>query len=140
MVRLSLALAAALLLAGCTQRTTASNTFKGTEKAVAQVVLDLSEDAQRGRQADVCGQILTDRLQQAVAGDSSCDSEVKKAFEDADVTQIEVDDVSISGNRATVDVHSDAGDKTVRRTFGLLRENGEWRIDSFDAGQSPITG
>jgi hypothetical protein len=119
------------VLGGCTQQTTASNDFTGSEKAVAQVVIDLSEDAQRGRQADVCGQILSERLQKAVAGDSSCDSEVKKAFEDADAAQIEVDDVSISGDRATAEVHSEDRKEDVTRTFELVRENGDWRIDSF---------
>jgi len=131
MPRLPLVLLAALLLAGCTQQPTASNDFEGPEKAVAQVVLDLSEDAQRGRQAHVCGEILSERLQRSVAGDSSCDSEVKKAFEDADAAQIEVDDVTITGDRATAVVHSDDREKEVRRTFELVREDGGWRIASF---------
>jgi hypothetical protein len=131
MSRSLFALAVAVLLGGCTQQTTSSNDFKGPEKAVAQVVLDLSQDAQRGRQADVCGQILSAKLQKAVAGDSSCDSEVKKAFEDADAADIKVDDVTITGDKATAVVHSDDHDTEVKRTFQLVREKGDWRIDSF---------
>jgi hypothetical protein len=129
-MRVSLVLAA-FLLAGCTQQTKASNDFKGPEKAVAQVVLDLSDDAARGRQADVCGQILSARLEKAVAGDSSCVGELKKAFEDADTAQIEVDDVTITGDTATAVVHSDDREDEISRTFELVREKGDWRIDSF---------
>jgi hypothetical protein len=131
MRRSLLALLVALPLGGCTQQPTASNDFKGAEKAVAQVVLDLAEDAQRGHEADVCGQILSKALQEKVAGDSSCVSEVKKAFEDADTSTIEVDDVTITGNTATAEVHSEDRDDKVRRTFELVREDGGWRIDSF---------
>jgi hypothetical protein len=68
-----------------------------------------------------------------VAGDSSCDDEVKKAFEDADAALIEVDDVTISedGDKATADVHSDDRGKEIRRTFELVNEDGDWRIASF---------
>jgi hypothetical protein len=119
------------VLGGCTQQPTASNDFEGDEKAVAQVVLDLSEDAQRGRQAHVCGEILSEELQQRVAGDSSCDSEVKKAFDDADAALIEVDEVTITGDRATAVVHSDDRGEEVKRTFELVLEDDSWRIKSF---------
>jgi hypothetical protein len=128
---LPLALLAALVLGGCTQQPTASNDFEGDEKAVAQVVLDLSDDAQRGRQAHVCGEILSEALREKVAGDSSCDREVEKAFDDADTALIEVDDVSITGETATAVVHSEDRGKEIRRTFELVREDGDWRIDSF---------
>ena len=124
-----------LLLAGCTQQPAASNDFKGSEKDVAQVVLDLSEAAQRGSHADVCGEILSERLQKAVAADESCVSEVKKAFEDADGAQLEVDDVSIEGETATVDVHSEDPGENAEATFRLVREDDEWRIDSFGPGE-----
>ncbi len=121
----------ALLLVGCTQQSTTSNDFTGPEKPVAQVVLDLSSDAQAGRHSDVCGNLLSERLEKEVAGDSSCVDEVKKAFEDADDARIEVDDVTITGDNATAVVHSDDREEEVQRTFELVREDGGWRIDSF---------
>jgi hypothetical protein len=116
---------------GCTQQRTASNDFKGDEKDVAQVVLDLSSDASRGRAAEVCDDLMTARLQKSVAGDSSCISEVKKAFEDADEATIEVDDVTITGSKATAVVSSEDRKERVKRTFELVREDDGWRIDSF---------
>lgn len=117
--------------AGCTQQQSAKNDFTGAKKAVAQVVLDLSSDASRGRQADVCKSLLSEALEKSVAGDSSCISEVKKAFEDADQSKIEVDAVTITGDTATAEVSSEDREETVKRTFKLVREDGDWRIDSF---------
>jgi hypothetical protein len=116
---------------GCTQQQSASNDFTGAKKAVAQVVLDLSSDASRGRQADVCGNLLSKRLEKSIAGGSSCNSEVKKAFEDADQSTIEVDEVTITGDKATAMVSSEDRDEKVKRTFELVREDDSWRIDSF---------
>lgn len=129
---LPVALAAAVLLAGCTQApTTSTDDFSGDEKDVAEVIADLSEDAARNRQAHVCGEIVTERLEKAIAGDSSCPNEVKKAFQDADSATLDVEDVSITGDDATAEVSTKDGDKTVTRTFKLLKVDGGWRIDSF---------
>jgi hypothetical protein len=121
----------AVVLAGCTQQQSASNDFKGAEKTVAQVVLDLSSDAGRSKTNDVCGNLLSKRLQESVTADSSCTHEVKKAFEDADNATLKVEDVTITQNKATAEVSSKDRDTTVKRTFKLVLEDGTWRIDSF---------
>ena len=131
MPRLPFVLLAALLVGGCTQQTTAENDFTGDEKAVAQVVLDLSDDAQRGRQADVCGRILSEDLQRKIAGDSSCDREVEKAFEDADALDLEVQKVTVSGTTADVTARGDVGGKQRTTTLEMVKEEGRWRAASF---------
>ncbi len=129
---LPLLLGAAALLGGCTQqRTTSTDDFKGDAKDVAQVVADLSDDASRNKQAHVCGEILSERLEKSVAGSSSCPNEVKKAFEDADAATLSVDDVKVTGTTATAKVSTEDGNDTVRRTFKLIKVDGGWRIDSF---------
>jgi hypothetical protein len=128
---LPLTVLAGLALGGCAQQTSGSATFTGAEKPVAQVVSDLSDDAQRGKEADVCSKVLSKRLVKAIAGDTSCVSEVKKAFEDADAVKIEVDEVSVTGDTATAGVHTTDRGKDVKRVFKLVREDGAWRIDSF---------
>lgn len=127
----TLLVALALPVAGCTQQTTASNDFTGDEKDVAQVVLDLSDDATRRKPAKVCDDVLSERLAKAVTGDSSCIAQVKDAFDDADTNSIEVDDVTITGTTATADVHTKVDGPDVKRTFELVKEDGDWRIDSF---------
>jgi hypothetical protein len=125
-------LGAAALLAGCTQpQSSSTGDFKGDEKDVAQVVADLADDAARNKQSHVCGEILSARLEKAVAGDSSCPNEVKKAFEDADANTLDVDDVTVTGEKATAKVSTKNGDATVSRTFRFVKADGSWRIDSF---------
>ena len=131
-ILLPVLIGATVVMGGCTQQKTASTgDFKGDEKDVAQVVVDLSEDAARNKQSHTCGEILSARLEKDVAGDSSCPNEVKKAFDDADTTTLDVDDVTITGNAATAKVSTEDGDDTVSRTFKLIKVDGDWRIDSF---------
>ncbi len=118
-------------LAGCTRASTATEGFEGEEKRVAQVIVDLSEDASRGKQAEACDQRLSVELRDKVAGDSKCADELKKAFEDADAAQLDVEDVTIAGSTATARVSSKDRDRTVTRTFKLVEEDQRWRIDSF---------
>jgi hypothetical protein len=132
----SAALAAAfsvLFLVGCTQ-TTSSTTgnFQGAEKAVAQKVADLSDAGSKRKPADVCGGILSEALRAKVAqGGSSCDDEMKKAIEDVDQFDLTVNDVTVTGDRASARVQSKDRDTKVVRTFQFVRENGDWRISSF---------
>ena len=57
---------------------------------------------------------------------------MKKAIEDVDQFDLEVDDVTVSGSTATAQVRSTDRDKKVVRTFRFIRQgNGDWRIDSF---------
>ena len=131
--RVALILALALALAGCTQQqTTDVGDFSGDEADVAQVVADLSDAATRGETNTVCNDILSVRLQKAVTEeDSSCDNEVEKAFDDADGFTIDVDDVTIEGTQATAEVSSEEVGDDVKRTFSFVKEDDEWRIDSF---------
>lgn len=131
-LRLLAAVAVALPLAGCTQQPkTSTSDFKGEEKAVAEVVAELSDDATKGRETHTCGEVVTPRLQRAIASGASCPSEVKKAFEDADTADLEVEDVTIQGTRATARVSTQDRDTDVERTFRLVRVDDDWRIDSF---------
>jgi hypothetical protein len=131
-LRLPAAVAAALVLAGCTQQqATSTSEYKGEEKDVAEVVADLSDDASRGRGSHVCGEVVTPRLQKLIADGSSCPSEVKKAFEDADTADLAVDDVTVTGTKATAQVSTEARGDEVKRTFRLVKVAGDWRIDSF---------
>lgn len=129
---LPIVLGAAALVAGCTkQQSSSTGDFRGDEKNVAQVVANLADDAARQKQSRVCGELLSARLEKAIAGNLSCPSEVKKAFEDADSAKLEVKDVTITGNTATAKVGTKDRNKTVTRTFKFVKAGGSWRIDSF---------
>ena len=133
------ALLFALVLAGCTQAPTSdTGDFSGEEGEVAALVGDLSEAATRREAAAVCDDVLSERLREEVAGDSSCIDEVEKAFEDADQAVIDVEEVTVDGTEATAEVSSEQQGEDVRRTFRFVQEDDEWRIDSF--GAAPASG
>ena len=118
-------------LAGCTQTSAATENFEGEEKRIAQVVVDLSDDAARGKQAEVCDQRLSTALRDKVAGDGTCAEELEKAFGDAGGAVLEVEDVTVTGSTAIARVSSEDRDRTVTRSFKLVKESQRWRIDSF---------
>ena len=126
-----LAFGAALAVGACGQPSSAGN-FGGEEKTVATVIEDLQRDGERHQADDICDKLLTQALQEKVkAGSSSCGAEMKKALEDADAFDLEVQDVTVSGTTATAKVEgADEGDGVIR-TIGLEKVGNSWRIASF---------
>lgn len=132
------AFALALTLAGCgAAQTGDTGDFSGDEGRIAELVGELSTAATGGDEANVCSDLLSERLVEAIIGpeadDVSCASEVEKAFRDADGFIIDVEDVTIGtdGNEATAEVTSEQVGEDVTRTFSFIKEDDEWRIDSF---------
>jgi hypothetical protein len=125
------AVLAALALGACGEASTAGE-FTGEEETVATVVEDLQREGERGEADKICDGLLTEELQaQLKAGSASCASELKKALEDADSFELEVQDVTISGTTATAKVKGPDEDQGVLRTLELEKAGGDWRIASF---------
>ncbi len=123
-----------LFLVGCNTQasTTSTDDFEGDERAVAQTVADLAEAGSAREAVDICGGVVSNELRERIAeGGSSCNDEMQKAIEDVDGFDIEINDVRITGSEAEADVESADRDRRVRRTFTLVREDGDWRITSF---------
>jgi hypothetical protein len=126
-----LVVSAALALGACGDASTAG-TFEGEEETVATVIEDLQREGERGEADKICDGMLTEGLQEQVgAGSSSCAAELKKALEDADAFEFEVQDVSISGTTATANVKGVDEDDGVLRTLELEKVGDDWRIASF---------
>ena len=124
-----------LALAGCTQQETSSNDFEGTEKGVAEAIEDLQANAQSRKPEAICSDNLSRELADKLkAAGSDCTSEMEKITSDADDFQLDVKDVSVSGNTATAQVTTRRGkDKDATVTFSLVREDGEWRLNDLGA-------
>jgi hypothetical protein len=122
---------AALVAAGCGQASSAGK-FTGQDEVVATVVEDLQRAGERQKADDICNNLLTTALQSKVAAaGKTCAAEMKKAIEDADAFELEVQDVTLSGTTATARVKgTDEGDG-VLRTLKLQKVGGTWRIDDF---------
>jgi hypothetical protein len=123
-----------IFLVGCTTSptTTSTDDFEGDERAVAQTVADLAEAGSAREATDICGGVVTDALREDIAkGGSSCNDEMQMAIEDVDAFDLEVTDVTVTGDKAAAEVESADGDRRVRRTFAFVRVDGDWRISSF---------
>jgi hypothetical protein len=132
-MKLLLALVAALALAGCgaEARTSSAENFPaGAERDVAQKVEDLQEAGERNEPDDICSNILSQALvRELEAAGVECADEMKKAIEDADDYELDVRDVNVSGNTATVRVQR--GEDGPAETMEFTRENGDWRATSL---------
>ena len=124
------------VLAGCGQAgsssSSASKTFSGEEKQVADTVDKLASDGRSRKAAKICDELLaTDLQNQIKAANASCADEMEKAIEDADGFDLQVTDVTVSGASARAQVKSTDRGKDVVRTFQFAKEQGGWRIKSF---------
>jgi outer membrane PBP1 activator LpoA protein len=120
----------ALALAGCTtQQDTSADRFQGAEREVAEVVDDLAAASRSGDGEEICTRILTARLAEEVAAGEECKDEVEQALADANDYDLEVEDVTVSGNTATAEVRQGDDGRTGR--LELARERGGWRVVSL---------
>jgi hypothetical protein len=114
-------------LAGCTaaNQDKSAGSFEGAERDVAQVIDDLkgSRDPE-----EVCSRLFTDAYAQSLEADGhDCVDEVQAMIRDTASTDMDVDDVTVTGDRATAKVSQ--GDATA--TFELERSGESWQISSL---------
>jgi hypothetical protein len=123
---------AALALGGCGAATTSSSSskFSGEQAQVAKVVDQLSSAGRSKDAAKICNDLLAPALvAQISSAGADCESEMKKAIEDADDYDLEVQSVKITGNKAQAQVRQ--GKHGQVATFSFDRENGGWRATSL---------
>jgi hypothetical protein len=130
---LPLALVAALT--GCGPAPSSTSSFKGNEKAVAQVIEDLQSDAQGRKPSAICSDVLSRALADKLkSAGSDCAGEMEKITGDADDFEMKVTDVTITGNSATAKVEARRGsDKKATTTYTLVREGNDWRLNDLGA-------
>jgi hypothetical protein len=114
-------------LAGCAagNQNASAGDFEGAERDVAQVIDDLktSRDPE-----EVCSRLFTDAYAKSLEADGEdCVDEVQAAFRDVANTDMDVDDVTVTGTRATAKVSQ--GDESA--TFELERGDDGWQISSL---------
>jgi hypothetical protein len=131
----SLALIAASALAACGGSASSAGKFDGERKAVAEVVEDLQTAGERKDAGKICDDILARPLAQQIrAAGADCEAEMKKSLEDADDFELEVQSVTINGNRATARVKGEDGDRDRVETFEFVKERGGWRATALSSG------
>jgi hypothetical protein len=131
----AIALAVAAVLAGCgggdqEQSVRALIEDTNTEGAEATVEAFFRAGNQRDAKA-ICALLTADQAQafgQATGGD--CESGMKAVFEEEDPprTKVIIEDVRVSGERATVDATITQGGETRPSSLDLIQEGGEWKL------------
>jgi hypothetical protein len=129
---LAVPLVLAALAAGCGASSSSAGAFEGEEKRVADVVEKLQSAGETGDAAEICDEVLASELRDQIqAAGADCEQELDKAIKDADDFELEVEDVTISGNSATAKVRGrDDGEERVR-DFEFVREGRDWRATSL---------
>ena len=123
----------ALTLASCgaTAKDSAKD-FKGPESGVAAAVETLETAARDNDTGETCTKLFSAGLLATIKERGrDCRSAVKDAFKDADTVDLTVDDVSITGTKATVKVTSGTGSHKKIDTLALEKVGAGWRISTL---------
>jgi copper chaperone CopZ len=119
-----------LVLAAC-GTTTSTASFKGTEHEVAQTIANLQADITAGEQKKVCANDLAGAVVTRLGGTKGCESTIKNQIGEIDNTELQVESVKVSGERATAGVKSIYQGKKRLKTVALVKEGGKWKIASL---------
>ena len=135
-MKLVVAILGVLLLAGCgaqQEQSSSLDKFSGDERAVAQKVEDLQQAGSRRDPEKICADILAKSLiEQLETLGASCADEMKKAIEDADEYELDVQDVTVTGSTATATVRS--GDEGPTEMMEFAKEGDQWRATALSGG------
>ena len=117
---------------GSTSSSSSSPTFTGAKKDVADLVDKLSTAGGRGDAKTICNDVLSKQLvSQINTAGSTCEDEMKDAIRDATDYDLQVREVTVSGNNATAQVRQ--GDDGKVATFTFVKEAGGWRATALGA-------
>jgi hypothetical protein len=129
---LALPLALAALTAGCGASGSTSADFEGQEKAVADQVEKIQSAGEARDAKQLCDDVLATSLRDAIAAaGSSCEVELDKAIRDADDFNLDVEDVTVTGDSAVAKVKTGSGDDAQTRDFEFEKEGDAWRATSL---------
>jgi hypothetical protein len=122
----------AFLVAGCgAGQESSADRFRGAEAEIAEVVDELQSAGRSKDAAKICGEIFSASLAERFrAGGRDCVDEVGEAVDDADDYDLDVRDVTVTGNTATAVVRQ-GDDPPVTATFEFERLRGDWRATSL---------
>ncbi len=123
----------AVALAGCGQQVSSSaEDFQGSERAVADVVEDLQRAGERNEPERICEEILAQELVRELDGaGTTCLKEMSKAIEDADDFELQVRDVTVTGQTARATVERREGEEQGTAIFEFRLVRGQWRASSL---------
>jgi len=127
---------AGLALAGCSlgEDEEEPQAARGAPRQVAAAIDGLERATRRGNWAAICDDVFS-KTARARAGGRDCERLLREQARDVRDPEIRVLEISIIDGRASVRVRTrSTGQARVEEVIQLVREGGEWRIDSLAAG------
>jgi hypothetical protein len=126
---------AAIALAGCSLgEDEEPEAVSGAAKQVAGTIDRLERATRAGDWAGICKDVFSKTAMER-AGGRDCARLLREQAQDVRRPEIHVVSIELKGDRAQVHVRTrSAGQALAEDTVVLVRENGEWRIDSLAAG------
>ena len=127
-------LALALSACGSTAPRDSADKFSGADKAVAAAVEGMETAAREDDPERLCTQLLSARLLETLERQgTNCTTAVREAFKDASSKDLTVDDVTISGDKATAKITSGTGSNEKSDTLQLEKAGAGWKIASLQS-------
>ncbi len=131
---LALPLLLAALAAGCASGASSTGDFQGDEKKIADKIEKLESAGKAGNAEAICTDVLAKSVSDQIASaGSSCEEELDKAIKDADDFSLDVEDVTIDGDKATAKVKGKEHGEDQVRTFQFERDGSDWRATNLGA-------
>jgi hypothetical protein len=126
-----MAMAAMLAPAGCSTGDDEPEVAAGAPREIAAAVERLERAIKREDFATVCNELFTDGARERAGGDD-CVTQVRSAAEGLRRPSVELREIRVEGERATVMVATTAsGQARVGDELELRREEGSWRIEAL---------
>jgi hypothetical protein len=105
---------------------------------VGDTVTELVEARNRGDFETVCSLISAQQHARFSAAGTSCEQALPRIAREGTTTRIRIDEVRVSGDRATVDATvSQTGGAGNPQTILLIKEDGDWKVTPSGFTGSP---
>jgi Putative lumazine-binding len=102
----------------------------GVPKAIAATVDQLERAVAERDYATICNKLYTETARRRAGGDE-CVSQTRSAAEDVSRPRIEIQEIEVKGDRATVKVATTAeGQARVADTLELRNTGGRWLVEA----------
>lgn len=133
----------ALAATGCTTQSNSvdDKEFTGEQGRVASTVRAL-DDAYSDEIKDdtgartVCRTLLSKRLVAQLSRDGGCEKNARAALRNSDSQKLDVREVTIEGDVATVKARIEIGDEERIDTLKVIREGNTWKFDGATVGDT----
>jgi hypothetical protein len=129
-------LGATLGLVACGQAKDSAGDFQGEQRNVADVVEKLQTEGRNRNAGRICNDLLAPALVRRIEAQNQgarCADVLDPNLNDTDAFELQVEKVTITGPRATVDVTSEAGDDTRTDQLTLQKVGADWKIATLGA-------